>query len=185
VTSLSSVSISGGPWSATALSYNGQNVATWDSTLTSDEFGIYAVNPSVSGGQAFTVVVTPTSGSAATYTQTLNAITTEPIMITNLTGGTIADAHVGTPMTVNWTLPSTFAISQIRIGTVAYTGQPNNSSTFKCDDQGVQVVLGTTATTAQITIPATCHSQPTVQAEIYLQVYGINSELTQVYYQYQ
>jgi hypothetical protein len=50
------------------------------------------------------------------------------------------------------------------------------------------VVLGITSTTAQVTIPATCGTQnpnTTVQAEIYLQVYGINGELSQVYYTFQ
>ena len=183
VTSLTGVAISGGPWSAASLSYDGLNIAPWDSNLKFDSFGIYALNPSISGGAPFTVVVTPFSGLTVTYTQTLNAITTEPISITNLTGGSIlTDAHLGSPLTVDWTLPKTFAISNIRIGTVAYSG-PSNS--FKCDDMGMQAVLGITTTTAQVTIPATCNSLPTAQAEIYLQVYGINGELTQVYYQFQ
>jgi hypothetical protein len=185
-TSLSSVTISGGPWNSNALSYNGQNAAPWDNTLTFDSFGINAFNPSISGGQVFTIVVTPTSGPSVTYTQAVNAITTEAISITNLTGSSVTtDAHPGTPLTVNWTLPKTFAISQVRVGTVAYTGVPNAPSTVKCDDMGEQAVLGTTATTAQVTIPATCSSQATAQAEIYLQVYGINGELTTVYYTYQ
>jgi hypothetical protein len=62
---------------------------------------------------------------------------------------------------------------------------PDAPTTIKCDDAGQQAVLGITSTTAQVTIPAMCNGQTTVQAEIYLQVYGINGELTQVYYTYQ
>ncbi len=185
VTSLNGATISGGPWNATPLDYDGQSVAPWDATVTSDTFGIYTVNPAISGGQPFTVVLSPTSGPTATYTQTLNAITTEPIMATSPTGSTLADAHPGTPLTVSWTLPKTFAVSQIKVGTVAYTGPPNDPMTVKCDDQGEKVVLGITSTTAQVTIPATCGTgapNNTMQAEIYIQVYGINGELSQVYY---
>ena len=187
ITSLSGAVITGGPWStATALSYSGKNAAPWDTSIMHDSYSIYAMDPvGITGGQLFTVSVTPTGGSTVTYTKKLNAITTEPIQITNLTGGTIADATLGVQKTVNWTLPKTFAISQIRLGTVALTGPMNNPSSIKCDDAGSQVVLGITATTAQVTIPTTCSGQPTVEAEIYLQVYGINGELTQVYYTYQ
>jgi hypothetical protein len=187
ITSLSGAVITGGPWStATALSYSGKNAAPWDTSIMHDSYSIYAMDPvGITGGQPFTVGVTPTGGSMVTYTKKLNAITTEPIMITNLTGGAMMDAKLGQLQTVNWTLPKTFAISQIRLGTVALTGPMNNPSSIKCDDAGSQVVLGITATTAQVTIPPTCSGSPTVEAEIYLQVYGINGELTQVYYTYQ
>jgi len=183
VTSLNAVTVSGGPWNATPLSYNGQS---FDGSVTSDMFGIYAMDPAISGGAPFTFVLTPSSGPTTTYTLAVNAITTETSSITNLTGGNLTtDAHPGSPLTVNWTLPKTFAISQIRLGTVAYTGVPNQPTTIKCDDGGEQVVLGITATTAQVTIPNTCGGQPTAQAEIYLLVYGVNGELTTVYYTYQ
>ena len=185
ITSLTSAAITGGPWNANLLSYNGQKAAPWDNTLISDSFGINISNPSISGGTLFTVVVTPTSGPTVTYTQAVNAITTEAIRVTNLTASSMADAHPGTPLTVNWTLPKTFAIGQIKVGTVAYSGPLNDPSTVKCDDMGEQVVLGTASTTAQVTIPATCNSVATAQAEIYLQVYGINGELSMVFYTFQ
>ena len=122
-TSLTSAVITGGPWTSATLSYNGQNVAPWDNSLTTDSYSIYAFNPStISGGEPFTITLTPTVGSQVTYTQTLNAITTEPIMIVSgLTGSTIADANLDSPQTVTWTLPKTFAISMVRLGTVANT----------------------------------------------------------------
>ncbi len=184
-TSVTNVTIAGGPWSsATLLNYDGLNVAPWDSNLKFDAFGINIDNPGISGGEPFTVVVTPANGSPVTYTQAVNAITTDTAGITNLTGSSMTDAHLGSSQTVNWTLPKTFAISQVKIGTVAYTGVPDNPSTLKCDDMGEQVVLGITSTTAQVTIPAMCSNLSTVQAEIYLQVYGVNGELSSVYYTY-
>jgi hypothetical protein len=188
VTSLDSVAITGGPWlTPTSLAYNGQSVAPWDSTLTSDAFEISVQNPAISGGDVFLVDVALSSdpSTTVTYTRVLNAITNEPISITNLAGSNLTlNAHPGTPLTVNWTLPKTFAISMIRLGTVAYTGAPGDPGTFKCDDGGEQVVLGITSTSGVVTIPATCHGNATLQAEIYLQVFGINGELTQVYYTY-
>ena len=89
----------------------------------------------------------------------------------------MTDAHLGTPLTLDWTLPKTFAIAQVKLGSVAYTGASEYPSTIKCDDMGEVVVLGITSTTGQITIPATCGGLPTAEAEIYLQVYGINGEL--------
>ncbi len=183
VASLSGVTITGGPWSSASLSYDTLNSAPWDNSLKSDAFGIYALDPpSISSGETFTLALTPSAGSPVTYAQSLNAITTESIMITNLTGTTIAYATAA-PLTVQWTLPKTFAISYIRLGTsVTSPGNPLN----KCDDQGNQVVLGITSTQAlNITVPATCAGVPINWAEIYLQVYGINGELSQVYYTFQ
>jgi hypothetical protein len=192
VTSLSSVVISGGPWSGATLTYGGQNAAPWDDTLTLESFSTYTIDPvGISGGELFTIKVAPMSDptGTVTYTVALNAVTTEPISITNLaagattvTGSTMADAHLGSPLTVDWTLPKTFAITQVKLGSVAYTGVPNDQATVKCDDMGEVVVLGITSTHGQITIPATCNGKATAEAEIYLQVYGINGEFTTVYY---
>jgi hypothetical protein len=188
ITSLTSAVITGGPWTSQTLSYNGQNVASWDPTVLTDSYSAYTFNPTISGGELFTISLTPTGGPTVTYTQTLNAITTEPItIVSGLTGTTIADAHVGSAQTVTWTLPKTFAISMIRLGTVAQTGPPNDPATLKCDDSGSQNVLGIDQTSASVTIPAHCpigSSNPTLAAEIYLQVFGINGELTSVYYTY-
>jgi len=188
-TSLTSAIISGGPWSANTLSYNGQNVASWDGTTLTDSYSIYTFNPTgIKGGDLFTISLTPTGGPTVTYTKVLNAITTEPItIVSGLTGTTIATANLGSPQTVTWTLPKTFPISMVRLGTVAQTGPPNDPLTVKCDDSGSQNVLGITATSATVTIPATCPKiggAATLAAEIYLQVFGINGELTSVYYTY-
>ena len=183
--SIASAVISGGPWTSVTLSSGGQNVAPWDGSLMTDSFYAYTFNPvSIAGGDVFTIGITPASGPTATYTQVLNAITTEPIMITNLTGTTIAAATVGVPKLVQWTLPTTFAIRQIRLGTVVQTGVPDAPGTYKCDDSGSQNVLGITATSATVTIPAKCNNLDAYAAEIYLQVFGINGELTSVYYTY-
>lgn len=178
---VSGATISGGPWDATPLSPGTTDV---HAGINLDSFGTNVMNPSITGVTPFTVVVTPSGGSPVSYHLNSNAVTSEPVNITNLTGSTMADAHLGSPMTVNWTLPKTFAISQVKIGTVALTGLMSSPSTFKCDNGGMTPVLSTTSTTAQVTIPATCNGEPTTQAEIYLQVYGVNGELTMAYYTY-
>ncbi len=188
-TVLSSVVISGGPWAPTALTFGGQNSAPWDAIQVFESYSTYAIDPiGVSGGDSFTIAITPViSGITTTYTMTLNAITNEAISITSVKAGGIdvpgtdmTAAHLGSPLTLEWTLPETFAISQVKLGSVAYSG------ITKCDDMGEIVVLGINSRSGQITIPATCGgpTQFTDQAEIYLQVYGINGEMTTVYYQF-
>lgn len=118
-----------------------------------------------------------------TYTQVLNALTSESIIVTNLTGTTIASVTPGTPVNVHWTLPHTFAISNIRVGTSVHS--TDGVSTFKCDDMGQVALVSPTATSTNITVPAQCNGHNINWGEIYIQVYGINGELTQVYYEFQ
>ncbi len=181
---ISGVTLTGGPWNAYPIPPASMEVAPWNNTLRFDTFETYDPNASISGGAPFTFVVTPTGGSPETHTLTVNAITTEAIAITNLTGGTLADAQLGSARTVSWTLPKTFAIASVRAGTVAFS-QDGSLQTLKCDDMGEQVVLGTTSTSAQMTIPATCSGYATTSAEIYILVNGVNGEMSTVYYTYQ
>lgn len=172
----------GGVWTNDALT---QGPVEINPEGNRDEFDIYKpllVSQLIPAGTSFTVAVTLSSGPTATYTEISNAFTTEAIMITNLTGTTIADATLGSPLTVNWTLPKTFAIAQVRIESVAYTGPGNDPSTFKCGTNGP--VLGIAATTAQVTFPATCNGDPVLLAMVNVQVIGVNGEHEITEYQF-
>jgi hypothetical protein len=93
------------------------------------------------------------------------------------------DAHLGSPLDVSWTLPKTFLIASIRISALTFTGDQNLTSTFQCEAEGP--VLGTTATTAAIIIPSTCHGQAVLQANLNIVVEGINGERNRIIYRFQ
>jgi len=178
---LASVEVSGGPWTAQAVPLASTDPAPWDSTLTMDAFETNTQTPtSLSAGTTFTFTVTPTSGSPVQYTLPLNAITTEAITLSGPTGGSLAtDGHPGTAVPVTWNLPKTYAIAYQRVGTVAY------SSNGKCDDMGEVTIVSATSTSATPTIPTTCGGAQTPSAEIYVQAYGVNGELSMGYWQFQ
>ncbi len=177
------VTVTGGPWSDASLSAGSTNVAPFDNTLTLNSFSAYTLAPgSLSGGMPFTFAVTDNAAGVHSYTLPLNAVTTEAIAVSGLTGSHIDNAHVGSPLAVSWTLPRTFPIGRIALGAVAYSGD-NTAGYNKCDDMGATAAF-TSTTSASITIPATCNGKPTFRGEIYLQVYGINGEFSTVYYTY-
>lgn len=181
--SVTNVTVTGGPWSGASLDPGSTNVAPWDDTFTLASFSTYRVDPTgLSGGMPFTFTVTDNDAGVHSYTLPLNAVTTEAIAISGLTGTRIDNAHVGSPQTVSWSLPRTFAIGRIALGAVAYSGD-NTAGYNKCDDMGATAAF-TGTTSASVTIPASCNGASTFQAEIYLQVYGINGELSTVYYTY-
>ena len=179
---VSGVTITGGPWSGDSLTPGSTNVMTFDNTMTMKSFSTYVIDPTgLAGGMPFTVTVTDNAAVDHSYVLPLNAVTTEAISVSGLTGSHIDNAHVGSAQTVTWTLPRTYPIGRVSLGGVAYSGTPGAYN--KCDDQGATASF-TSATSASIRIPATCNGQSTFQAEIYLQVYGINGELSMVYYTY-
>lgn len=132
-------------------------------------------------GTPFTFNVTTAGGSVATYTVTSNAFTTERISITSPTGHTLADARLGQPLSIAWTLPTTFAIESIELEGLAFTGiNTTDPATFKCSTEAEN--LGTTATATQITIPTTCVGLPVLRVILSLLVKGRNGERSQVFH---
>ena len=181
--SVTGVNVTGGPWYDEPLLLGDQGAM---GGITMDSFGIYEIDPSVSGME-FTLDFTLNSTALASYTKPLNAITTEPIYYTSIsTTGTTIEEAVAAPIDVVWTLPQTFAIAQMRIGTVAVSDDPNSTQDFKCDSGGTggSPVLSNDAVSATVTIPATCQGHPAYKAEIYVQAFGINGEFTTAYYVY-
>ena len=124
--------------------------------------------------------VTPAVGSVATYTLYSNAVTSESIAFTGESATTVGGFGLGTPHTMTWTLPKTFAVSYVRLGKVAYTGTPNAPGTQACE---MDQTLPASAVTGSVTIPSTCSGLATVQAEVYLQAWGVAGEFTTAYYQ--
>ncbi len=174
--------ISGGTWTiATPLTWQGVSM---DSGMNMEGYELmdFSGQP-VPAGTPFTVVVTPPlSAPTATYTETLNTFTNEPISITSPAGTAITDANLGHPLTVSWTLPKTYAIAQVWMDLETFTGPTYDQTTKVCKKIGP--TLGIASTTAQITFPTTCASLPVKIAIISLQAIGVNGENSMVYYQF-
>ncbi|HSC48116.1 MAG TPA: Ig-like domain-containing protein [Gammaproteobacteria bacterium] len=184
----------GGVFSNTALSKNGTEVDTFTPDpafpgttveVDRDEFfqnsGI--LNSLVPAGTAMTITLTPVSGSPVDYTVHTNAFTTEAISITNLSSSSIADANLGGTLHVEWTLPTTFAIARVKLSVNVFTGDQTQNTTLSCDSDGL--ILSITSTSADLPMPDTCAGLPVQQANVNLNVVGVNGEQETVIYQFQ
>jgi len=138
--------------------------------------------PLPSAGTLFTFNLTKAAGGSVSYTEHLNAFTNESISITNLTGSSLS-AFIGAPLTVNWTLPKTYAISKISLQAEANVGAHGSPGALQCYVHGS--ILGITATSGAITIPTTCGGQALTSASINIFATGVNGEISAVFYQLQ
>ena len=125
----------------------------------------------IAAGTPFTFTITPVSGPPVQYTANTQADTTETISITSPSATGLANAHLGSPLFVSWTLPQTFAITNIDVAGVTFNGPENSPTTLECD---VNVNPATNATSASITLPATCGGLPVVNAWVRVGVGGLN-----------
>jgi hypothetical protein len=185
VGALTGVTVTGGPFNNTALTKGSVIV---DPAGNEDHF--FANSPTTNllpAGTPFTLTLSQSGGGTVSYTVKSNAFTTELISITNLSGSNFATvAHPGTPLTVQWTLPKTFPIARVRLTAEGFTSADQTSG-FNClvDTIGNGApVLSTTATSGQITVPATCAGQPVVTGNVDVQVIGTNGEKEVVIYQF-
>ena len=125
----------------------------------------------IPAGTPFTFTVTPVSGPAVQYAVNTNADTTETISITSPTTPGLANAHLGSPLLVSWTLPQTFAVTSIDVAGVTFNGPENSPSTLECD---IDVSPANNATSASITLPASCGGSPVVNAWVRVSIGGLN-----------
>lgn len=138
----------------------------------------------VPAGTALTVTMTPKTGSPKNYTVHTNAFTTEAISITNLPDSSLGGATLGSPLHVVWTLPTTFAIAEVKLSATVFDGDQTQNTTTSC--QVDELILATDATSGDITLPTTvCGSNgATVQANLNLSVTGVNGERDSVIYMF-
>jgi hypothetical protein len=111
-------------------------------------------------GTVYTFTVTPVSGQVRTYSKVLPATTEEAIAITNLTSHNLADANLGSPLTVTWTLPTTFPIKEVSL--LGFVSAQGPTETVGCGVESTPDHLPPTATSATITFPTTCDGLPLV-----------------------
>jgi hypothetical protein len=129
-------------------------------------------------GSLYTVTISLAAGGTAAYPTPLNAFTTELISITNLTGTTVASAHLGGTLAVNWGLPVTYAVSRVKLSAII------ESASFQCEVSTTPSVLANTATSGSLAMPTTCGGEPITQVNINLSTEGPNGERSQTIYFY-
>lgn len=169
--------------SVSASSASGSIGTTRGSTVVDDagtfRDSFFGTTGAISGalpaaGTVYTVTLNPLQGTPVSYAMALNAFTTEAAPITSPTGSSLADAHPGGSLTVAWRLPTTYAVRQIGLMALVFTGQQNEPSTFQCYSQ--EAIVGVTATSGTLQIPATCNGLPVVSVNLNLSVRGVNGE---------
>ena len=90
---------------------------------------------------------------------------------------------MGQTITYNWTLPTTFSISQVNLFVYIADGAPNNPATHTCS-VGSTTALGVTSTSGTLTIPANMSAcglsalDTIKQVSVFLEVGGVNGEDT-------
>jgi hypothetical protein len=158
------------------ISQTFQPTPTTTLNLNLDQFviGENLVSNLVPAGTLFTLAVTPASGPVVNYALFSNVFTTESISITSPTSGKLSSYTLGQPLTMTWTLPTTFPIAQVKIDAEALNGPPSSTSTLTCFGNGPQ--LGNNATSGTVTIPATCSGLPVTNGVLIVNVTGVNGE---------
>lgn len=187
-----SVTVDGGPFSGAAVpkdpnprSETLHPTPTTDLEFVEDTFFVNSGNVTLpASGTLFQVHLTPTGGSQVTYEADGGNATNEFISITSPTGHAFADANVGGTLTVQWTLPTTFAVTEIDLDGIVFDGQGNSF-----DFDSVEPILGPTATSGRLQFPATWNdsggTHTVTGASIDLTVEGLNGERTVVSYTFE
>jgi hypothetical protein len=165
---VSGVAVSGAaPWSAVTVI---PGTAVSGNTLLDVFYGSTGVlqPPLPQAGTPVQIVVTRTSGAPVTYTLPLNAFTTDPVKFLNVSG----NPAPGGTLTMTWSLPTTYAVQRLHLGVLTFTGSGNSG--FECSDD--DAILSPGATSAQITLRATCNGLPVVETNLNLSTTGYSGE---------
>jgi hypothetical protein len=138
----------------------------------------------VPAGTPFTLgIVSPTFGNQQ-YQVTTNAFTSEVIQflgISSAPGNGPLSSVVGQTKAYTWTLPQTYARSQVNLFAYIYDGPVNNPASHSCVI-GSNTHLDANSTSGSINIPANmsaCGLNASVQIQqvnVFLEVEGVNGE---------
>jgi len=127
--------------------------------------------------------LTSAAGEAVKYTVSGGAYTTEPVSVVNLAGTALSDAALGHPLEVEWTLPTTFAVAGVQLEAYVFVSADPSSTTPDCVVAGPS--LSRSATSAVITIPATCNGSAVARVQLNVIVTGASGERTVAVYAFQ
>ncbi len=126
-------------------------------------------------GTPITVNLTPAAGgSPIPATAVLNAWTNDPVTFSAPVSSQLSSIAFGQPLQVAWTLPTSYAIRNVQLSALTFTGPSSDPNAQRCfaDEQ----LLAKTATSGTVTIPATCNGLPVVQVNLNLSANGVNGE---------
>lgn len=137
--------------------------------VTYDTYG-FNTTASVAAGNIYTVSL-PTVAGPVSYNYTIGATTNETISITNLAAGLGAGgANLGSQITVNWTLPTTFTVIGVQFDPQVHSG------TVTCYPVGYPQLLPATATSGTVTLPAMCNGVAVTSAMVGVKAYGAQGQ---------
>ena len=199
IDTVASISVSG-PGIASSLALNpstirietivGDPAQPAGEIFSSNAFGTnFAPSVVVQSGSAYTFNVTRSmSAGSGTFVYTVPFVGTAvtdsvngAIDLTSPAGHTLADATLGAPLPLTWTLPTAYTISEVQLGGHVSTSTMQGVG-FSC--QIDQPTLPATATSATITFPATCNSQPVVAATVNVASVGTKGERSIILYDF-
>jgi chitodextrinase len=131
-------------------------------------FHVFAPTTVLRAGDTWTfaVTMTPAAGGATVVyaVRYLDAIVSDTgggaVYITYPTGHLLANAALGSPLTVSWTLPTAYPVSDLFAQAWVHTA----GNAFECRVESGS--FPTTATFTTLTIPATCNGQPVESAGV-------------------
>lgn len=128
-------------------------------------------------GTPVNVTLTKSAGGTTAYAIPLNAFTTELIQITSPSPSTTS-VRAGT-LAVAWTLPRTYAVQVVKLNVQTFTAdQSVPGSGYQCVQDTTKVAA--TATSATVTIPATCNNLPVKAVSVGVATEGMNGERSYV-----
>jgi hypothetical protein len=130
-------------------------------------------------GTVYAVTLSRSSGDAIVDVP-INAFTNEPVPLVTPTGSTLADAHLGGTLDVSWHLPMTYAVREIRLSALVFTGAQDSQDTFQCE--APQSVVASTATAGTVNVPALCNGKSVTSVNVNLSINGVNGERSQTIY---
>lgn len=182
---LQSVAISGGGiFDATPVPKGPETrITRWKPTPTSEvevRWDMFYVGADLqefpAPGTEFQLTLTPVTGPPQVLTLVSGGTTTETVLVIQPTGHDLAaNAHPGTPLTAQWTLPSTFAVERIEF---SGTGR---SASYAEDVEAAGLITPST-TLGTVTIPATISGEAVTVADFWLSFEGPNGESIVIVY---
>jgi hypothetical protein len=131
-------------------------------------FHVFTPTTTLKSGDTFTfaVTMTPAAGGATFVhpVRLLDAVVSDTgggaTYITYPTGHLLANAALGSPLSVSWTLPTAYPVSAVFAQGWAFTA----GNAYECRVDGG--TLAATATFTTLTLPATCNGQPVETAGV-------------------
>ncbi|MBI1821320.1 MAG: hypothetical protein HYR79_06375 [Nitrospirae bacterium] len=150
------------------------------STIQEDQYDYFTTSTSLTFppvGTVYTFAVNFSTSPSASYTIDVPATTGEAISMSGITGHALADAKLGLPLTVNWTLPTTFSVKSVSL-----YGFIDNGAAGRCQVPNVDFPV--TSTTGSITLPTTCNgttitaSATRAPVQLSVRIIGVHGEET-------